>query len=188
MVEGKVIWIKKLILICLVGFMPGLWNVVIAEPRDPGEYFFEQTLGDLSEDLAEARDQGKAGVLLFFEQKDCPFCYRMKTTVLNQSEVQEYFRKYFLVLPIDIEGSDTLTDFQGVDTTPKAFFAKVARNRGATPVFAIFDLNGKMVVRYTGATSGVEEFMWLGEYAVKEKYKQMPFARYKREKKKAKAE
>lgn len=184
--KGKITTMKRLILVCLVGLMQGLWNTSIAEPRDPGEYFFEKTLGDLSEDLAEAKVQGKAGVLLFFEQKDCPFCYRMKTTVLNQPEVQEYFRKYFLNLPIDIEGSDTITDFDGVDTTPQAFFAKIARNRGATPVFAIFDLNGKMVVRYTGATSGVEEFMWLGEYAVKEKYKQMPFARFKRDKKKAK--
>jgi thioredoxin-related protein len=58
--------------------------------RDPDTAFFNQSLGDLSEELEIAREEGKQGVLLFFEQDECPFCARMKRDVLNRSEVQDY--------------------------------------------------------------------------------------------------
>ncbi len=151
-------------------------------PRDPAEFFFEHTLGDLTADLEEAKANNKKGVLLFFEQEECPFCHRMKTTILNQVKVQDYFQQRFLVLSIDIESDEELRDFAGNETTKKKFFAKIAKNRGATPVFAFFDLQGKLVVRYTGAASGVDEFIWLGEYASQKVYKKMPFSKYKREK------
>jgi thioredoxin-related protein len=47
-------------------------------------------------------------------------------------------------------------------------------------VLLFFDLDGKPVARYTGATSGVDEFMWLGEYVAEGQYNDMPFAKYKR--------
>jgi thioredoxin-related protein len=51
----------------------------------------------------------------------------------------------------------------------------------ATPVFAFFDLDGNLVARYTGATGDATEFMWLGEYVVQERYKEIAFPAYKRE-------
>lgn len=149
-------------------------------PRDPAKFFFEYTLGDLTDDLNDAREKGKKGVLIFFEQEECPFCHRMKSTILNQVEVQEYYQKRFLILSIDIESNEELVDFAGNATTKKKYFAEIARNRGATPVFAFFDLQGQMVVRYTGAASGVDEFILLGEYASEKIYQKMPFAKYKR--------
>jgi thioredoxin-related protein len=77
-----------------------------------------------------------------------------------------------------------MTDFSGQTMLQKDFAFKVNRVR-ATPVFAFYDLQGKQVVRYTGATSSIQEFMWLGEYAAKGIYKQMRFTKYKREKAKA---
>lgn len=156
-----------------------------AGPRDPENYFFDQTLGDLTEELAEARDQGKRGLLIFFEQEECPFCHRMKQTVLNQPQVQDFYKARFLIFPVDIESTVEITDPAGKMTTQKDFFADVTRNRGATPVFAFFDLDGELVARYTGATSGPDEFLWLGEYAAEGVYREMPFTRYKREKRRA---
>jgi hypothetical protein len=50
-------------------------------------------------------------------------------------------------------------------------------------VFQFFDLDGKPIARYTGATSTIEEFMWLGDFVVSGKYldKDMSFTKYKRE-------
>lgn len=150
-------------------------------PRDPDKYFFDTTLGDFSDELASAKAQGKKGILLFFEQEECPFCHRMKTTVFNQPKVQDYFRKNFLVFSVDIESTVDITDFKGQPTTPKQLFAKVARNRGATPVMAFYGLDGKLLLRYTGATSGVDEFMWLGQYIADGVYQQnTSFTAYKR--------
>ena len=159
-------------------------NAFAAGGRDPYKFFFNETFGNLQEELQRAKDEGKKGVLIFFEMDDCPFCHRMKETVLNQPGVQEYFRKYFINIDVDIEGDLEITDFQGQSMTQKHFATKVNRVR-ATPVFAIYDLSGKQVVRYTGATSSVDEFMWLGEYYTSGDYQKMRFTKYKREKKKS---
>lgn len=152
--------------------------------RDPYTYFFNETWGQFPEELEKARAEGKQGILLFFELDECPFCHRMKTTVLNQPEVQAFFREHFLNFAIDIEGDVEMTDFKGKLTTQKIFSEKDNRVR-ATPVFAFYDLQGKQIVRYTGATSGVDEFLLLGEYVAQGIYKEMPFTKYKRSKAKA---
>ncbi|MEJ2643341.1 MAG: thioredoxin fold domain-containing protein [Gammaproteobacteria bacterium] len=151
-----------------------------AAPRDPSTHFFSQTLGDFQDELATAKAQGKDGILLFFEQADCPFCHHMKQTVLNQPQVQDYFKKHFLCFPVDIEGDVQITNFQGKNMSEKDFAFKQNRVR-ATPVFMFYNLQGKPVVRFTGETSGVHEFMLLGKYVVDGVYKKMPFIRYKRE-------
>lgn len=120
--------------------------------------------------------------MIFFEMDECPFCHRMKETVLNQPDVQEYFRENFLLFSVDIEGDLEITDFEGNAMSQKDFAFKSNRVR-ATPVFAFFDLTGKRVVRYTGATNGVDEFKWLGKYVIDGEYEKMPFAKYKRQKK-----
>jgi thioredoxin-related protein len=152
--------------------------------RDPGTYFFDQTFGDLSEELEHAREQGKKGILIMFEMDECPFCYRMKTTVLNQSEIQDYFKAHFLIFSMDIEGDVEMTDFAGNTLSQKEFALKGYRVR-ATPVFAFFDLEGNLIARYTGATRDAEEFLWLGEFVVEDAYRGTTFTRYKRERQRA---
>lgn len=166
----------------LVGIVLVCLSVCVqaSEIRSPADYFFDQTLGDLDVNLEEARELGKRGILIFFELDECPFCHRMKTMVLNRRQVQEYYKERFLIYALDIESDSELTDFEGNATTEKDFFTQVTRNRHATPVFAFFDLEGKLVVRYTGATSGIDEFLWLGQYASEGIYEKMSFAKYKR--------
>ncbi len=154
-----------------------------AGARDPYKYFFNETWGDYQEELANARQQGKQGILIFFEMDECPFCHYMKQNVLNQPEVQEYYRKHFLNFTLDIEGDVEITTLQGKQMKQKDFAFREHRVR-ATPVIAFFDLNGKLIHRHTGKTSGVEEFMWMGEYIVNDAYKEMSFTRYKRNKRK----
>ena len=156
--------------------------------RDPYQYFFQQSLGDLTEELEIAREEGKHGIFVFFEMDECPFCHRMKETVLNQPEVQAYFSENFHALSIDIEGDVEMVDFAGQDTTQKEF-ARQNRVR-ATPLMAFFDLQGEMVFKYVGAASGTEEFMWMGEFVADQVYLQkddngrnIRFTRYKRMKK-----
>lgn len=151
-----------------------------AEPRDPYRHFFHDSFGDLGEELATARAEGKKGLLIFFEMDECPFCHRMKQTVLNQPQVQDYYREHFRSISVDVEGGLDITDFDGNVMKQNEFAFKKHRVR-ATPVFVFFDLEGKPVARYTGPTKDVEEFLWLGEYVADERYRELPFARYKRE-------
>lgn len=150
-----------------------------AEVRDPHAHFFMPKLGDFKEELDTARSEGKQGVLIMFEMEDCPFCYRMKGTVLNQSQVQDWYRKHFLIYAMDVKGDAPMTDFKGKSTTEKAF--SLENRARATPTFVFFDLEGNPIARFTGATQTADEFLLLGKYVVDGIYKDMPFNVYKRQ-------
>lgn len=175
-------YVKKISLLLFVALL----NITVAQasaPRDPYVHFFSQSLGDFSEELEVAKQEGKKAVMLFFEQDECPFCHYMKNTVLNQPEVQDYFRKHFAIFAIDIEGDVEMTDFEGQTMKMKDFSFKLNRVR-ATPVIAFYDMEGKRIVRHIGKTSGIDEFMLLGRFVAEETYKEMRFAKYKREQRK----
>lgn len=163
----------------LILFLALVMQPVWAETRDPGNYFFDPKLGDFQAELATAKHEGKAAIMLFFEMDDCPFCARMKATVLNQADVQDYYRKHFLLFPVDTKGDAPMTDFKGKETKEKDFaFENRVR---ATPVIAFFDLEGNLIVRYTGPTKDKDDFLLLGRYVVDGAYKQMPFIKYKQQ-------
>jgi thioredoxin-related protein len=137
----------------------------------------------MTEELANAKDSNKKAILIFFEMDECPFCHYMKTNVLNQSEVQEYFSKHFLNFSVDIEGDVEVSNMSGKSMRQKDFAFKENRVR-ATPVMVFYDLDGKPVHRHTGKTSGVTEFMLMGKYVAEGIYKEMSFVRYKRQQRK----
>ena len=103
----------------------------------------------------------------------------MKRDVLNRPRVQDYYRQHFRSIPVDIEGDIEIVDSQGQSLAEKDFAFQINRVR-ATPVFLFYDLDGRQLARYTGASSGIDEFLWRGEYVVRGVYKAMPFTRYKR--------
>lgn len=151
-----------------------------AETRDPHSHFFMSKLGDFKDELASAKQEGKQGVLIMFEMDECPFCARMKANILNQSEVQDYFRKHFLIYDVDVKGDTPMVDFKGKATTEKAF--ALEQRARATPVFVFYDLEGHAVTRFTGATQTVEEFLLLGRYVAEGVYKtNVPFNVYKKQ-------
>ena len=152
------------------------------QTRDPATYFFHDSFNDLREEGEIARLEGKVGVLVMFETDDCPWCRRMKEMVLNQVEVQNYFRTHFQVIAINAEGDALVTGFDG-EEIPETDFALRHNRVRATPVFAFFDPSGNMLTRYTGATKDSQEFLWLGEYVVEEHFRTQRFSRYKRERK-----
>lgn len=162
----------------LLGLMLLFPLAAFADVRDPEKHFFDPKLGDFKEELAVAKQQGKQGVMLFFEMDDCPFCARMKATILNQSEVQDFYRKHFLIYSVDTQGDVAMTDFKGKETVEKAF-ALQHRVR-ATPVIMFFDLEGNPVTRHTGPAKDKDDFMLLGRYVIEGAYKQMPYERYKK--------
>ena len=164
----------KLLLGCLLMLMV---SAGFAETRDPSLFFFNQNLGDFKAELAVAKQEGKKGILIMFELDDCPFCHRMKQTILNQSEVQDYYRSNFMVFAVDAVGANPMVDFKGKQTTEKSY-ADENRVR-ATPVFVFFNLEGAPVMRFTGAAKNTNEFLQLGRYVADGAYKSMPFEKYK---------
>lgn len=156
----------------------------VAEPvaetvRDPLQHFFHQSFNNLVEEVATARTGGQRGILVMFEAEDCQWCAKMRASVLNQVAVQDYYRKHFRILAMDVNGDAPMTDFSGQEMPQMDFAFKHNRVR-ATPVFAFFDLDGKLMTRYTGAVRDPEEFLQLGEFVVSGEWKNTTFTAYKR--------
>lgn len=147
---------------------------------DPYEHFFQPTFGDFQEELELTRTDDKKALLIFFEMDECPFCHRMKESVLNQPEVQAYFREHFRILSVDVNGDVEVVSFNGESMRQGDFAFRENRVR-ATPVFQFYDHEGEPIVRFTGATSGVEEFLWLGEFVADGHFRETNFNRYKRD-------
>lgn len=171
------------ILSVLLSVIPAAGNAAEAPAvttRDAMTHFFEQSFGNLKDELVLAKQGGKQGVFVMFNDPDCPWCQKMKATVLNQVAVQDYYRAHFRVLHVDTRGDAMLTDFSGRETSEKDFAFKEHRVR-ATPVFIFFGLDGKPMYRFTGATRDIDEFLWLGEFVVQGEYKTRNFTVYKRE-------
>jgi thioredoxin-related protein len=139
-----------------------------AATRDPREFFFAQSFGDLPEELAAARESGKLGLLLFFEQEGCPYCERMLQTILNQPAVQDWYRERFVSITVDINGDVELVDVDGI-TLPSKVFAEHRRVK-TTPTISFIDLSGAEVYRRVSMVSGPREFMMMGQYIAEGRY------------------
>jgi thioredoxin-related protein len=170
----------RLLLFCLLlPFGSGMASAQGVVSRDAMTHFFDANTGDLREELADAKAAGKKGILLMYEQEGCPACLYMKQNVLNRSDVQALYRKYFVNFTIDLFGAVPLKDFRGRDVTEKALAAE-AKVR-ATPTFAFHDLDGAEVVRITGAVRDVDEFKLLAEFVASGAYKSRSFAEHRRQ-------
>jgi len=183
MFKSSVLNIKNLFVLCLSSFM--LFTSYQAWSAE--DAFFSETFGNYQEELEVAKEDGKKGVFIFYHMDECPFCHRMRSTIMTEPDVIKLYKDNFTNLMHDIEGSNEITDFDGTKDTAQNIAEKKYRVR-ATPVMMIFDLEGKPVVKYTGPTRTKEEFKWLAEYVIDGSYKKESFTAYKRARKKANRE
>lgn len=56
---------------------------------------------DLRDDLAEARDDGKMGLLLLVETNGCAYCKAFVTQSLSEPALQKEMRENFDVIALD---------------------------------------------------------------------------------------
>jgi thioredoxin-related protein len=138
------------------------------ENLDPREHFFSLSFGDMPEELQAARQQGKQGILLFFEAEGCPYCQRMLKGIFNQKHVQDWYRQNFISIAVDIHGDVDIKDFDGI-TLPSKVFSE-HRRVFLTPMLAFIDLDGMEIYRHLGLVKTPEEFLMMGEYIVGKHY------------------
>ena len=141
---------------------------VETEVRDPREYFFTQSFGDMPEELQTAKAEGKQGILLFFEAEGCPYCRAMLKQVFSQKQVQDWYRERFLSIAIDIHGDVEIKDFDGI-TLPSKVFSE-HRRVFMTPLVSFIDLNGDEIYRHLGMVKTAEEFLVMGKYIAGKHY------------------
>jgi thioredoxin-related protein len=111
--------------------------------------WFKLSFLELKADLADAKEAGKWGVLLYFGRKDCPYCKVHLAKNWSDRGIIAYTNQHFDVIAIDVRGDRPVVDYKGrVFKSEKEFAAKLRTN--FTPSFVFVDVQGNEVLRLTG--------------------------------------
>jgi len=142
--------------------------------------FFTGTSKNLNQEIMFAAKQNKKGLLIFYGTPHCPFCQRMKETVLNQPEIQAFYKANFHLLEMNILDEHPISGFSGNQTTPKEF--SQSNHIRVTPTLIFYSTEGERLFKQIGIIADPQEFRWLGEYILEEGYSHESFGHYKRNK------
>ncbi|MEL7098863.1 MAG: thioredoxin family protein [Pseudomonadota bacterium] len=96
-------------------------TLALAEIGDDGLHkapWMRDTFKDLTEDLAEAGDEGKR-LMIIIEQRGCIYCKKMHEEVFVVPEVAQYIEDNYFVVQINMFGDVEVTDFDGTTLPEK---------------------------------------------------------------------
>ena len=119
----------------------------LEEPMEHPDWFKKSFL-DLQEDLGEAVDKGKQGIIVYFGQRRCAYCKMLLQVNFGMSDIVAYTRQHFDVIPIDIWGIDEVTDVQGEVLTEREYALREKTN--FTPSLVFYDARGREALRLRG--------------------------------------
>jgi len=97
--------------------------------------WFKLSFLDLKDNLNEARQNGKKGLIVYFGRKDCPYCEAQLEVNWGEKDIVDYTRQHFDVVAIDVQGLRTVTDFDGKTYTEKQYAALKKTNFTPTLFF-----------------------------------------------------
>lgn len=110
--------------------------------------WFKLSLGDLSDDLEEAKKAGKKGIITYFGQKRCAYCEQFFETSLADADIKNYLQKYYDLIAFDIWGIDDIIDTDGKEYTERELSIHYKTN--FTPSLIFYDTEGTPVFRLRG--------------------------------------
>ena len=110
--------------------------------------WFKISLGDLNDDVAEARASGKFGIMVYYGQERCAYCEQFFNVNLGDASITRYLREHFDVIPIDIWGIEDFIDTDGNSYSERELSIRYKTN--FTPSLVFYDRDGKPVYRLRG--------------------------------------
>jgi len=139
--------------------------------------WFKHSFLDLREDLNEARESGKRGIIIFFSQKNCSHCQAFLDTTLNNPDIRDRVRKEYDVIGLDIFNDIDVTDVNGTSISI-ASFAEAEKAR-LTPTLIFFGVDNTRILRIIGFYPP-EKFTRVLDYIASEQYKKKTLSSYLR--------
>jgi len=137
--------------------------------------WFKDSFLDLQEDLQEALDNGKQGIIVYFGQKRCPYCRQLMEINFKQPDIVKYTRDNFDVIAIDIWSPEEVTDPAGNTMSQRDYALKMRTN--FTPSLVFYDAEGNIALRLRGYYPPYQ-FRAALEYVAGEHYKRERFNVY----------
>ena len=109
--------------------------------------WFKLSFLDLGEDVEEAAEAGKEGIIVYFGQKYCAYCKQFLEDI-GKEDIHAYMDERFDVIGTDIHGYRMLTDFAGNELVESQFATREKTN--FTPSLVFYDTDGKEALRLRG--------------------------------------
>jgi len=110
--------------------------------------WFQLSFLNLKEDLQDAKSFGKRGLIVYFGQAFCPYCKALVEGNLGKRDIEEYTRRNFDVVAIDIHGSNKVVTLDGRELSERAYAESETIH--FTPSLIFYDTNGKEALRLQG--------------------------------------
>ncbi len=146
-------------------------------PReDPLMYpnWFNEPFLDLQTDHAAAKAAGK-DLVVYFGQRRCAYCHQLMDVNFGMSDIVDYTRAHFDIVPVDIWGIDEVTDLDGTTLTERDYALREETN--FTPSLVFYDETGAEALRLRGYYPPYQ-FRAALEYVADDHYQHESFADY----------
>ena len=137
--------------------------------------WFKLSFLDIKEDIDEAKQSGKKGLILYFGMSKCPYCKAMLENNFGRDDIAKYTRKNFDVVAIDVKGSKSVKTPSGETMSEQKF--SILSHANFTPTLVFYDGTGKEVHRLVGYYA-VYRFRAALEFVADAHYKKETFKRY----------
>lgn len=99
--------------------------------------WFELSSGDLSDDVKDAVEQGKSGIIVYFGQKRCSYCEQFLEVNLAAPDISYYIQKHYAIIPVDIWGVDDIIDTDGTNYSEHDLAMRYKTNFTPSLVFSM---------------------------------------------------
>lgn len=110
--------------------------------------WFRLSFLNMPEELREITAFNKRGLIVYFGQEYCPYCKALLETNFGSRDIEQYTRRNFDVLSIDIHGQKRVTDLEGKELSEKEFADREKVN--LTPTLIFYDKEGIEALRLQG--------------------------------------
>ncbi len=110
--------------------------------------WFKEGLLDLRDDLKEAVQAGKQGLLVYFGQARCAYCHRLLDVNFGRDDIANYTRQHFDLIALDVRGSREVTAMDGAVLTEREF--AMMEDTNFTPSILFYDRDGREALRLRG--------------------------------------
>ncbi len=137
--------------------------------------WFKKSFLELPDDIVEALNNGKKGIIVYFGQKHCAYCKMLIDRDFGQKDIETYTRKNFDVIAINIWGSNEVITPDGQTITEREY--AIREHANFTPTLIYYDTQGKKLLMLRGYYSPYK-FRAAMEYVVEGYYREEPFRDY----------
>jgi len=110
--------------------------------------WFKLSFLDLRDDLKEAIDSGKQGLVVYFGQKHCAYCKKLLEVNFARNDIVDYTREHFDVIGMDIHGQRSVTGFDGNEYDEHGF--ALQHHINFTPTLIFYDKQQREALRLSG--------------------------------------